>query len=292
MTVDRLSDLLSLLPEISYPPELYLSPNPGIVHLLDGASSRSPRLENKQPKRQHSSSTGGKNKKVKKFTTELATTNIVFNDDGEASDEEASLQRRHKSLPAQQNAQSRELRTPIKGDAALNSKVKEATVAEEKRAQIESMYRNIIDQNKVCITTIRDLDLSLRAMRSERDGLLTEVDRLKAKLQHQGDSLIIENTYSMYHMRRNTLEEAKAGVIDINDEIAKALTLELTTLERLPAQPDANNSTSTSFEFSGTEEELEENHDEGQDPVPSSDPPTSLGGIDASLPPSSRGNEV
>ncbi|XP_070036265.1 zinc finger BED domain-containing protein RICESLEEPER 2-like [Nicotiana tomentosiformis] len=60
-------------------------------------------------------------------------------------------------------------------EAALNSKVEEVAATEEKCAKMEDRYKKIMEHNKVHITTIRDLYLSLSTMRSEKDGLLTEV---------------------------------------------------------------------------------------------------------------------
>ncbi|XP_070041165.1 uncharacterized protein [Nicotiana tomentosiformis] len=152
-------------------------------------------------------------------------------------------------------------------EAALNSKAEEVASAEEKRARMEDRYKKIMDKNRVHISTICDLDLSLGATRSERDGLLAEVDRLNAKLQHQGDSLIFKKTYSTHHMMRKTLDEAKMDVIDTDDESTKARALELTARECLPGQADAIDSSSTGSEYSGIEEELEEDADEGQYPA-------------------------
>ncbi|XP_070041472.1 uncharacterized protein [Nicotiana tomentosiformis] len=101
-------------------------------------------------------------------------------------------------------------------EIALNSKAEEATYSEEKRSQMEDKYKRIMEHYKVHIATILDLDLSLSAARSERDSLSSEVDQLKSELHHEADSLIIENTHSMYRMRRKTLEEAKEGLIDID----------------------------------------------------------------------------
>lgn len=73
--------------------------------LHEGASSRSPQFENRKPKRRSSSLTGTQGKKAKKIPSELAI--VVLVDEGEASNEEASLQRR--SFSAQLDAQLREL---------------------------------------------------------------------------------------------------------------------------------------------------------------------------------------
>ncbi|XP_070048460.1 uncharacterized protein [Nicotiana tomentosiformis] len=137
-------------------------------------------------------------------------------------------------------------------EAALNSKVEEAAVAEEKHARMEEKYKKVMEHNKFCNSTINDLVVSLQAARSERNNLSIEVDQLKEELQYQTTSLIVEKTYSMYNMRRKTLEEAK--------RISK---------------------------FSRTEEEPEGDNDEGQDLDSAADPPTSPGGADVSLPPDS-----
>lgn len=64
----------------------------------------------------------------------------------------------------------------------MNSKVEENIVAKEKQARMEERYKKIMDQNRVYISIIHDIDLSLGATRSERDGLLAEFDRLKEML--------------------------------------------------------------------------------------------------------------
>nr|XP_018631166.1 uncharacterized protein LOC108947534 [Nicotiana tomentosiformis] len=135
-----------------------------------------------------------------------------------------------------------------------------------------------MEQNRIHLSTTRDLDTSLGAMRSERDNLQAEVDMLKAKLQFQEDSLVFEKTYDIHHMRRKTLEEAKTGIIDIDDCITKARELELTAPESLPAQLAATDYSSTGFEYSGIEDEIEENDDEGPGPEPTADLPASTEG--------------
>ncbi|XP_070045937.1 uncharacterized protein [Nicotiana tomentosiformis] len=145
-----------------------------------------------------------------------------------------------------------------------------------------------MEHNRVYNSTIRDLDLSLQATRSERNSLSTEVDQLKSELQRRADSLIVEKIYSMYSMRRKTLEEAKAGIIDFDSEIANARELESIARTGLPVQPDATDSSGSGSEFSGTEEEIERDNDEGQDPYPVADPPTPPRGANASFPSGSR----
>lgn len=78
-----------------------------------------------------SSTAGGKNKKAKNATperspnvVEMSTASepvpetVEINDDGEANDYRASLHRRRRPSPDQQNAQSVELATPTEDDAS------------------------------------------------------------------------------------------------------------------------------------------------------------------------------
>ncbi|XP_070039204.1 uncharacterized protein [Nicotiana tomentosiformis] len=92
---------------------------------------------------------------------------------------------------------------------ALNSKIEEANAAEEKMAKMEERFKRVIEQNQVHLSATLDLDLSLSAIRSERDRLQAEVDRIKAKLQFQKDFLVLEKTYAIYQVRRKTLKEVK-----------------------------------------------------------------------------------
>lgn len=74
----------------------------------EGAYFRSP-----QPKKQtikRSSSVGAEDKKERKMSSEPTT--VVLVDEGEASDEDAPLQRRKESSPAQPDAQLEELQNP------------------------------------------------------------------------------------------------------------------------------------------------------------------------------------
>ncbi|XP_070005699.1 uncharacterized protein [Nicotiana sylvestris] len=150
-------------------------------------------------------------------------------------------------------------------EATLNSKAEEVTTTEEKYAWLEERQKRVIEHNKVFTSTDPDLDVNLRAIISERDTLSTEVGRLKEELQRRAASLIVDKTYYMYSMRRKTLEEAKAGIIDFDAEIPK---------------------------FSGTKEEPEGGDVEGQDGEVQHieltvNLPTSHRGADVSLPPGS-----
>lgn len=67
----------------------------------------------------------------------------------------------------------------------------------------------------------------------------------------------------MYSMRRKTLEEDKAGIIDFDAEIAMARELELTAKSGLLAEPDASSSSGSDSETPVTGEETEGEDVEG-----------------------------
>lgn len=104
--------------------------------------------------------------------------------------------------------------------AALSSKIEEANAIEEKRSKMEESLNRSIDQNRIHSTINVELDSRLIALRSDRDGLQVEIDRLQVNLQDQGHSLVFEKTYVIYHMRRKTSEEAKVGIANMDDCIA------------------------------------------------------------------------
>ncbi|XP_019228918.1 PREDICTED: RAB6-interacting golgin-like [Nicotiana attenuata] len=144
-------------------------------------------------------------------------------------------------------------------EATLISKAEELAVAGVKYAQLEEKYRRTIEHNRLFSSTVRDLDVSLRSVRFAWENLSAK---------------------------------AKAGVVDFDAEIAKTHELELAAKRGLPARPNATDSSSSDFEFSGTEEEPEGDdgegkNDEGQDIEPAADLSTSPGRADASLPPRS-----
>ncbi|XP_070013795.1 uncharacterized protein [Nicotiana sylvestris] len=66
-------------------------------------------------------------------------------------------------------------------EVALYSKTEEVVAAEEKYARLEESHKIFIEHNRV-FSTVRDLEVSLQATRSEGDNLLTEVDHLKEEL--------------------------------------------------------------------------------------------------------------
>lgn len=59
------------------------------------------------------------------------------------------------------------------------------------------------------------------------------------------------------------MEEAKAGIIDFDAEIAKAHELELATKRGLLAEPDVSDSSDSDSETSRTEEETKNEDGEG-----------------------------
>ncbi|XP_019251362.1 PREDICTED: uncharacterized protein LOC109230304 [Nicotiana attenuata] len=129
-------------------------------------------------------------------------------------------------------------------EAALHSKTEEIVAAEEKHARLKERHKKVTEHNKVFCSTVRDLDVSLQATRFVRDSLSVEVDKLKEELQRRAASLIVEKTHSMYSMRRKILEEAKAGLIDFEAEIAKAQEAEGDDAEGQNIKPAADLPTS------------------------------------------------
>ncbi|XP_070050204.1 uncharacterized protein [Nicotiana tomentosiformis] len=177
-------------------------------------------------------------------------------------------------------------------EITLNSKIEELAVVGAKHSHLEEKYKKTIDHNKLFSSTVRDLDVRLKSSRSSRESLSAEVTRLKEELKHRAASLVVEKTYAMYNMSRKTLEEAKAGFIDLDAEIAKARELELAAKNGLPRQSDAPGSSDSGSEFSKIEEGSEGDDAEdqtGENTEPSVDLPTSPGNADTSLPPCSGG---
>ncbi|XP_070032577.1 uncharacterized protein [Nicotiana tomentosiformis] len=168
----------------------------------------------------------------------------------------------------------------IKLEGALNSKIEELASMGAKYAQLEEKYRKTIEHNRLFSST---------------ENLSAGVTQLKEELKRRAASLVVEKTYSMYSIRRKTLEEAKAGVIDFDTEIAKACELELAAKSGLPARSDARGPSGSSSEFSATEEALEANNAEGQtgeNVKPLVGPSTSPGVAYTSLPPGSGDTAV
>ncbi|XP_070036511.1 uncharacterized protein [Nicotiana tomentosiformis] len=93
--------------------------------------------------------------------------------------------------------------------ARLCSKTEDANAAEERRAKIEKRLKSVMEQNRLHSTTNIELDSKISMMKSENEELQSKIDKLQAKLWDQVDSFVFDKTYTMYHMKRKTLEEAK-----------------------------------------------------------------------------------
>lgn len=148
-------------------------------------------------------------------------------------------------------------------EAALNSKTKELAATGVKYAQLEEKCKKTIELNRLFSSSVCDLAVSLRSVRSGRKNLSAELTNLKKNSSSEWLSLI-KKIYAMYIMKRKTLEETKAGVTNLDAEITKARELESIAKWGLPAKPDAIDSSGFDFEFSGTEEEPEDDDVEGQ----------------------------
>ncbi|XP_009790314.1 uncharacterized protein LOC107771356 [Nicotiana tabacum] len=173
-------------------------------------------------------------------------------------------------------------------EAALNSKTEELATAGVKYVLLEEKYKNTIEHNIIFNSTVRELDVSLKSVRSVRENLYVELNLLKEELRLRVTSFVVEKPYIMYNIRRKTLEEAKAGIIDFDAEITKARELELADKRGFPTGLDASYSSGFDSETSGTEEEskgkeIESQTDEVQDVDPSVDLPIFPGGVDTSL---------
>ncbi|XP_070045721.1 tropomyosin-2-like [Nicotiana tomentosiformis] len=142
---------------------------------------------------------------------------------------------------------------------------RDTNAAEEKRSEMEERLKRVMEQNRLPSTTNVELDSRIRARKAENEELQAKIDKLRAKLLDQEDSLIFKKTYAMYHMKRKTLEEAKGAIANINDCIAKARELELIAREKLHARPATSDSSNTNFVYLGTEGDTEE--DEGPEPA-------------------------
>lgn len=91
----------------------------------------------------------------------------------------------------------------------------------------------------------------------------------------------------MYTIGRKPLEEANAGVIDFDAEIAKARELEPTTRRGLLVQLDAIDYSGSSLCILGNWREIKGDDDEGQGPEPGEYFSSYRRGTNASVPPSS-----
>ncbi|XP_070031728.1 uncharacterized protein [Nicotiana tomentosiformis] len=263
-------------------------------------SLRSSRLEDKQPKRRRSSAAGEKNKRTRTDALEsspVAMANFLAFEAFRAkaveavvlearlreseqeviilSQEISPLRVRfdearakwvevHNAVLAATEHQAASTKRVINLEAALNSKIEDLADVGAKHAQLEEKYRKTIEHNGFFSSTVCDLDVSLKSARSARKNLSAEVTQLKEELKRRATSLVVKKTYAMYNMRRKTLEEAKAGIIDIDAEIAKARELELAAKRGLPVRSDASGPSGSDSKFSRSKEESEDDDAEGQ----------------------------
>ncbi|XP_070031908.1 tropomyosin-2-like [Nicotiana tomentosiformis] len=153
-------------------------------------------------------------------------------------------------------------------ESNLYSKTEDANVAEEKRDKIEERLKRVMEQNQLHETTNVELYYRISLVKTKNDKLQTKIEKLQAKLQDKEDSILLDKIYATYHMKRKTLEEAKEGIANIDDCIAKARELETTALENLPTRPISSDSSNLISEYSGREKQVEkeENKDEGFEP--------------------------
>lgn len=92
----------------------------------------------------------------------------------------------------------------------LRVRTEEARVAGEGKAKMEERLLKVMEQNRLHSSTNVIFDARDSVMKAENEELQAKVKKLRARLQNQEDSFIFEKTYSMFHMKRKTLEEAKA----------------------------------------------------------------------------------
>ncbi|XP_070041579.1 uncharacterized protein [Nicotiana tomentosiformis] len=82
-------------------------------------------------------------------------------------------------------------------EATLNSKTEELATTRVKHAQLEKKYMKTIEHNRIFSSTICDLDVSLKSIKSARDNLSAEFTQLKEELKRRAAFLVIEKTYVM-----------------------------------------------------------------------------------------------
>ncbi|XP_070008290.1 uncharacterized protein [Nicotiana sylvestris] len=107
-------------------------------------------------------------------------------------------------------------------EAKLFSKTEKSHVAEERRAKIEERLKRFMEQNRLHLTTNIEHDSKISTTKAKNEKLQSKIYKIREKLQDQEDSSVFEKTYTIYHTKMNTLEEAKEGIANINDCIAKA----------------------------------------------------------------------
>ncbi|XP_070049673.1 uncharacterized protein [Nicotiana tomentosiformis] len=68
-------------------------------------------------------------------------------------------------------------------EASLNSKSEELAVAGKKYAQLKEKYKKTLEHNRIFISIVYDLDVSLKSIRSSQENLSAEVTQLKEELK-------------------------------------------------------------------------------------------------------------
>nr|XP_016505585.1 PREDICTED: uncharacterized protein LOC107823463 [Nicotiana tabacum] len=149
-------------------------------------------------------------------------------------------------------------------EAALNSKTEELAATGVKHAQLEEKYKKTIEHNRLFSSTVHELNVSLKSIRSAQENLSAEVTQLKQELKRREVFLVVEKNYVMYITRRKPLKEAKASIIDFDVEIAKARELKSATKMGLPPGPDASGSSGSGSEILGIVEKMEGEDVKGQ----------------------------
>ncbi|XP_070042614.1 tropomyosin-2-like [Nicotiana tomentosiformis] len=127
-------------------------------------------------------------------------------------------------------------------EASLHSKAKEANTAEEKRAKIKERLKRIMEKNQLHSRTNVELNSKISIMKAENEKLKSKINKLQAKLQDKEDSTVFVKSCDIYHTKRKTLEEAKEGIANTDECIAKAQELETTAYENLPDRPVGSDS--------------------------------------------------
>ncbi|XP_070050046.1 uncharacterized protein [Nicotiana tomentosiformis] len=170
----------------------------------------------------------------------------------------------HSVVLAASDREAASARRLINLEEALNSNIEELAAAGVKYAQLEEKYKKTTKHNRIFSSTVCELDVSFKSIRSTLENLSAEVNQVKEELKRRRASLVVEKTYVMYRMRKETLEEAKEDIINFDAEMAKACELESSSKRGLPTGPDASSSSSSGSETSGTKEELEDEDVKGQ----------------------------
>lgn len=143
-------------------------------------------------------------------------------------------------------------------EANLCSKTNEVIVAEEKRAKMEERSRKAMDLNWEHAKTSSKLEETYKILKFGNERLQEKIQELRARFRAQENSSVLEKTYAIYSMRSKTLEDAKISIKNIDDYIAEARALEITSLQNIPSRSTVSSSSKTCSEFSALEEEDED----------------------------------